>query len=47
MYHNFLSDLTHELAELNPFSVLSVRTAQVVIAWIVAHILHTDKKLGT
>jgi hemerythrin len=27
--------------------VLSVRTTQVVIDWIVVHILQTDKRLGT
>ena len=42
-----LSGLKHELAELGPSTVLSVRTTQVVIDWIVVHILQTDKRLGT
>jgi hemerythrin len=38
-YLSSLSGLKHELAELGPSTVLSVRTTPVFIDWIVVHIL--------
>ncbi|NJD55364.1 MAG: bacteriohemerythrin [Nitrospirae bacterium] len=46
LYLANLSDLKKELAEDGPSYVLSVTTNQVVVDWIISHILQTDMKFG-